>query len=78
MQEGGFQYKNIDNADGEERRYNRSNGSYPAEAVNSPLMASGISTAASTSMSSCASNKRGMDQVSKLQRITVEVVERFL
>ena len=35
------------------------------EEVNSPLMASGISTAASASMSSCASKKRGMSQVYK-------------
>ena len=34
-----------------------------AEAVDSSLMASGISTAASASMSSCASKKRGMNQV---------------
>ena len=34
----------------------------PVEAVNSPLMASGISTAASASMSSCALKKRGMDK----------------
>ena len=35
------------------------------EEVNSPLMATGISTAASASMSSCASKKRGMNQVCK-------------
>ena len=33
------------------------------EEADSPLMASGISTAASASMSSCASKKRGMNQV---------------
>ena len=35
------------------------------EEVNSPLMRSGISTAASTSMSLCASKKRRMNQVYK-------------
>ena len=35
----------------------------PAEAVNSPLMASGVSTVAYFSMSSCGSKKRGMNQV---------------
>ena len=35
----------------------------PVEAVNSPLTASGISTAASASMSSCALKKRGMNQM---------------
>ena len=50
----------------------------PAEAVDSPLMASGISTAASASMSSCALKKSGMNQEDKLQRVTVEVIERFL
>ena len=33
------------------------------EEVDSPLMASGISTTASASMSSCALKKRGMNQV---------------
>ena len=35
------------------------------EEVNSPLTASGISTTASVSMSSCASKNRGMNQVYK-------------
>ena len=35
----------------------------PAEAVDSPLMPSGILTAASASMTSCALKKRGMNQM---------------
>ena len=35
----------------------------PVEALNSPFMATGISPAASASMSSCASKKRGMNQM---------------
>ena len=49
----------------------------PTEAVNSPLMASGISTAASASMSSCALKKRGMNQVTNYKGSQLKSLKAF-
>ena len=49
----------------------------PAEAVNSCLMASGISTAASASMSSCASKKRGMNQATNYKGSQLKSLKAF-
>ena len=49
----------------------------PAEAVDSPLMASGISTAASASMLSCASKKRGMNQVTNYKGSQLKLLKAF-
>ena len=49
----------------------------PAEAVDSPLMASGISTAASASMSSCALKKRGMNQVTNYKGLQLKLLKAF-
>ena len=49
----------------------------PVEAVNSPLTASGISTAASASMSSCASKKRGMNQMTTYKGSQLRSLKAF-
>ena len=49
----------------------------PAEAVYSFLMASGISTAASASMSSRASKKRGMNQVTNYKGSQLKSLKAF-
>ena len=49
----------------------------PAETVDSPLTASGISTAASASMSSCASKKRGMNQVTNYKGSQLKSLKAF-
>ena len=49
----------------------------PAKAVNSPLMASGISTAASALMLSCASKKRGMNQVTNYKGSQLKLLKAF-
>ena len=47
------------------------------EEVDSPLMASGISTAASASMSSCALKKRGMNQVTNAKGSQLKSLKAF-
>ena len=76
LQEGGFQIKSKDIGDGLERRYNSSKTT-PVEAVDSPLMASGISTAASASTSSCASKKRGMHQMTNYKGSQLKLLKAF-
>ena len=49
----------------------------PVEAVDSPLMASGISTAASASMSSCALKKRGMNQMTNYKGSQLKSLKAF-
>ena len=77
MQEGGFQFKNKDNADRVERRYNSSNGNYPCIGSQFSFDGSGISTAASASMSSCASKKRGMNQMTNYNGSQVKSLKAF-
>ena len=47
------------------------------EQVDSPLTASGISTTASASMSSCASKKRGMNQVTNAKGSQLKSLKAF-
>ena len=49
----------------------------PVEAVNSPLMASGISTATSASMPSCALKKRGMNQMTNYKGSQLKSFKAF-
>ena len=49
----------------------------PLETVNSPLMASGISTTASASMSSCTLKERGMNQMTNYKRSYLKSLKAF-
>ena len=49
----------------------------PTEELDSHLMPTGISTAASASMSSCALKKRGMNQVTNYKRSQLKSLKAF-